>query len=103
MVSKTELERYLEESNLKQALNIPAHETVELSLLGQGEYNLNYTFRHPVTGQKLVLRVNTGSQMHLQDQIGYEYGALKLLEPCGRTPKAFSWTKADSTCPMAFW
>lgn len=45
-------------------------------------------FAHPVTGQKLVLRVNAGSQMHLADQIGYEYNALRLLERSGRTPQA---------------
>ena len=55
--------------------------------LGQGEYNTNYTFLHP-DGRKLVLRINTGSQMHLDDQIGYEFSALKALEPCDRTPRA---------------
>ena len=55
--------------------------------LGQGEYNVNYTFDHP-DGRKLVLRINQGSQMHLDDQIGYEYNALKALEASGRTPKA---------------
>ena len=55
--------------------------------LGQGEYNTNYTFFHP-DGRKLVLRINTGSQMHLDDQIGYEFSALQSLEPSGRTPKA---------------
>ena len=55
--------------------------------LGQGEYNVNYTFDHP-DGRKLVLRINRGSQMHLTDQIGYEFSALKALEHSGRTPKA---------------
>ena len=55
--------------------------------LGQGEYNVNYTFDHP-DGRKLVLRINQGSQMHLDDQIGYEFNALKALEASGRTPKA---------------
>ena len=55
--------------------------------LGQGEYNTNYIFRHP-DGRKLVLRINTGSQMHLDDQIGYEFSALRALEPSGRTPRA---------------
>ena len=32
-----------------------------------------------LTGKKLVLRVNTGSQMHLENQIEYEYHALELL------------------------
>ena len=48
-----------------------------------------------ITGQKLVLRINFGSQMHLKDQILYEYRALKLLENSGRTPKAIY---ADGSC-----
>ena len=68
-------------------LGIPIGTELEFSVLGQGEYNLNYTFSHPVTGQKLVLRINTGSQMHLTDQIGYEYAALEYLQSSGRTPK----------------
>lgn len=54
--------------------------------LGQGEYNLNYRFCHP-DGRELVLRINRGSQMHLDDQIGYEFSALRSLIPSGRTPK----------------
>ena len=68
-------------------LSIPSGTVPEFAVLGQGEYNLNYTFIHPVTGQKYVLRINTGSQMHLTDQIGYEYAALECLAPSGRTPK----------------
>ena len=68
-------------------LSIPSGTVLEFAVLGQGEYNLNYTFIHPVTGQKYVLRINTGSQMHLTDQIGYEYAALECLAPSGRTPK----------------
>lgn len=49
---------------------------------------MNYIFTHPITGKQLLLRVNCGSQMHLKDQIGYEYRALKLLETSGRTPRA---------------
>ena len=55
--------------------------------LGQGEYNVNYAFDHP-DGRKLVLRINRGSQMHLPDQIEYEFHALKALEESGRTPRA---------------
>ena len=68
-------------------LGISAGTQLQFDLLGQGEYNLNYTFAHPVTGQKLVLRINTGSQMHLENQIGYEYAALQALAPSGRTPR----------------
>ena len=68
-------------------LGIPAGTELVFSVLGQGEYNLNYMFTHPVTGQRCVLRINTGSQMHLSNQIGYEYAALQALAPSGRTPK----------------
>lgn len=68
-------------------LGIPEGTQLTFSVLGQGEYNLNYAFTHPLSGKKLVLRINTGSQMHLEDQIGYEYAALRDLSPSGRTPK----------------
>ncbi|MBR5125621.1 MAG: phosphotransferase [Oscillospiraceae bacterium] len=70
-----------------EPLGLPEGTELILSPLGQGEYNLNYCFTHPVTGQKLVLRFNKGSQMHLDDQIGYEFSALRNLVPSGRTPK----------------
>ena len=68
-------------------LGIPTGAELEFSVLGQGEYNLNYVFLHPLTGKKLVLRINTGSQMDLKDQISYEYEALQALAPSGRTPR----------------
>ena len=78
-------------------LGIPTGTQLQFDLLGQGEYNLNYTFAHPVTGQKLVLRINTGSQMHLENQIGYEYAALQALAPSGRTPRPFCcWPEAKA-------
>ena len=81
-------QEYLGSPAFLEPLGLPAGTVLDFSLLGQGEYNQNYRFRHPVTGQELVLRINTGSQMHLDDQIGYEFAALKNLEPSGRTPKA---------------
>ena len=68
-------------------LGIPSDAALKFEVLGQGEYNLNYVFDHPVTGKKMVLRINTGSQMHLADQISYEFSALQALAPSGRTPK----------------
>ena len=77
-------------------LGIPAGAQPDFTVLGQGEYNLNYAFVHPVTGKKLVLRINTGSQMHLADQIGYEYAALQHLAPCNRTPKpVYCWSEQN--------
>lgn len=73
----------------RQALGLPAEVSETYTLLAQGEYNINYAFTHPLTGHELLLRVNCGSQMHLDDQIEYEFNALKALEPSGRTPKVY--------------
>ena len=78
---------FLKSEEFLTPLGIPAGTELDFAVLGQGEYNSNYTFSHPVTGQNLVLRINTGSQMHLSDQISYEYAALECLQSSGRTPK----------------
>ncbi len=83
------LRSLIESEEYRRALGLPADVTEEYSLLAQGEYNVNYRFTHPVDGRRLLLRVNCGSQMHLADQIGYEYRALEMLAPSGRTPKVF--------------
>lgn len=87
MIHAEPLRSYLRSDEFLSRLDLPAGTALAFSPLGQGEYNLNYTFLHPVTGQKLVLRINRGSQMHLADQIGYEFSALRALSPSGRTPK----------------
>lgn len=81
------ISEYIKNSEYRKALGLPAEVTETYSLLAQGEYNVNYLFAHPVTGRKLILRVNTGSQMHLDRQIEYEAHALDLLSGSGRTPK----------------
>lgn len=85
---ETELfRRYLKSRDFLTPLGLPEGTNLTFSPLGQGEYNLNYVFTHPGTGQKLVLRVNMGSQMHLEHQIRYEFSALRDLAPTGRTPR----------------
>lgn len=79
----------VEDPNYRDALGLPPQRTEDYTVLAQGEYNKNYEFTHPVSGKELLLRVNFGSQMHLNDQIGYEAGALRQLEPSGRTPKVY--------------
>lgn len=74
-------------SEYRTALGLPEEVTEEYHMLAQGEYNINYMFTHPVTGERLVLRVNAGSQMHLERQIEYEAHALKLIAEAGRTPR----------------
>lgn len=81
------LRAYVASERYRKALELPECVCEQYELLAQGEYNVNYLFTHPASGQKLLLRVNCGSQMHLEDQIGYEYLALKLLEKSGRTPR----------------
>ena len=97
------LKEYVQTKEYRERMGLPGQVTENYTMLAQGEYNRNYTFIHPITGKKLVLRINFGSQMHLKDQILYEYKALKLLENSGRTPKAIY---ADGSCqyfPMVSW
>ena len=85
MIYTEEFQEFLKSPAFLKPLDLDA--VPEFTPLGQGEYNVNYTFDHP-DGRKLVLRINRGSQMHLPNQIGYEFNALKALESSGRTPKA---------------
>lgn len=87
MIHTEDFRQYFKSDLFLQPLGLPTGTVLNFSPLGQGEYNLNYLFTHPVSGQKLVLRINTGSQMHLDDQIGYEFSALQGLVSSGRTPK----------------
>jgi aminoglycoside phosphotransferase (APT) family kinase protein len=75
---------------------------VDFELLGHGEYNTNYIFHQPSTGDKLVLRIPMGSQMHLSNQVRYEYEALRLLESSGRTPKPMYIDDTKSVIPYGF-
>ena len=97
------LKEYIQTKEYRESLGLSGQVTETYTMLAQGEYNRNYTFTHPITGQKLVLRINFGSQMHLKDQILYEYRALKLLENSGRTPKLFMQTEAAKIFPMVLW
>ncbi len=58
-----------------------------VSPLAQGEYNLNYLVDGPDT--RLVLRINVGTQIDREDQIVYEYKALRLLQESGATPRPY--------------
>jgi len=54
--------------------------------LAQGEYNLNYRIRAGDALLDLVFRVNIDTQIGRDDQVRYEYLALKLLQESGVTP-----------------
>ena len=83
-------------------LGISPGDAVSFELLGHGEYNLNYTFLHPLTGEKLVLRIPMGSQMHLSNQVRYEFEALRLLEHSGRTPIPHYIDDSKTIIPYGF-
>lgn len=81
---------YLKASaRLREALRIPKNASLAAEPLGQGEHNANFWFQHPETGKRLALRINYSSQLGLDKQATYEFGALETLQPSGRTPKAY--------------
>lgn len=82
---EAKLRRYLDHHREEIGLS-GRTEDWQIEKLAQGEYNINYLLR--TDEGRLVLRLNTGSQMDLENQIEYEYRTLKGLEACGRTPKA---------------
>lgn len=81
------LKEYVQSKEYRKALGLPKEQQESYELLAQGEYNRNYYFVHPVTEKELLLRVNCGSQMHLEHQIEYEAHALEMLSSSERTPK----------------
>lgn len=74
----------------------------EISLLGQGEYNINYIFNSKTYNENLVLRIATDSQMDLENQIRYEYETLKLLNKTNRTPKPIYCDDTKELIPYGF-
>lgn len=82
-----EIQEYIDinrETSLK-GLNLNSDTTVRF--LAQGEYNINFIVDS--FPSKYVFRVNTGSQLQIENQIRYEYEAIKYLEKSGVTPKVF--------------
>lgn len=79
-----QISKYIESGKLK---GIISKDSYKISFLAQGEYNIN--FLAETEEEKYVFRVNTGSQLHLDNQIKYEYDALKALEISKVTPKVF--------------
>lgn len=78
----------------RKALSLPEKISEKYELLAQGEYNVNYSFEHPVTHRRLVLRINYGSQMHLDSQIEYEAEAMRMISRSDRVPFVYY---ADNT------
>lgn len=83
-----QIEAYCSQQVFQEALGI--EDPVCCSFLAQGEYNINYRVDaiDASSGAKksFVFRLNTASQLQLDNQIQYEYKALKALAPSGVTP-----------------
>lgn len=82
-IYRNRVQTYLEKHrNAKGPLPLtPGFQVVPLA---RGEYNLNYLVTNQPT--RLVFRVNLASQIDREDQIVYEYKALRLLQASGVTP-----------------
>lgn len=79
------IREYLIEYDLMEKLRLNA--PIAIEFLAQGEYNQNFTISD---GEKrYVFRLNYGSQLQLDQQITYEYQALRWLQRTGRTPKVY--------------
>ena len=82
-----DVERYVSGGALRSVPNLSAQQPLRVQPLAQGEYNLNYVLQQG--DRRWVLRVNIGSQIEREDQILYEYRALRLLRQSGVTPRPF--------------
>ena len=78
------LNEYVKNEKYRKALNLPNEQEEEYTMLAQGEYNINYSFTHPKTGKKLLLRVNCGSHQSLTVA-----GHHRLFPPFFRDFRAF--------------
>lgn len=85
--SLREARRFVEGNGaLARALGVDGPGELTVLPLAQGEHNANFVLEAR-DGRRFVLRVNYASQLGLDDQIGYEFAALRALASSGRTPE----------------
>ncbi len=82
-----DVKQYLTEKNMKGVPHWDAEQSIDVQPLAQGEYNMNYLVSQD--GRRWVFRVNIGTQIDRDDQIRYEFRALRLLEATGVTPRPY--------------
>ena len=92
-----DVRRYMEAESFANTPELSG-KTFHVAPLAKGEYHLNYTLTHKKAVH--VFRMNMGSQMGLEDQITYEFHALKLLEDSGRTPRPLFFDDSKSRLPQ---
>ena len=78
---------YLEQNDLTSLPDWQSGKSFTVLPLAQGEYNMNYLLEQGK--RKYVVRVNMGSQIQREDQVRYEFEALKMLSGSGMTPRAY--------------
>ncbi len=78
---------YLQQADLRGVPGWQPRAPFTVEALAQGEYNMNYLVHQ--NDETWAFRINVGTQIERDDQILYEYRALKLLEPTGVTPRPF--------------
>lgn len=100
MMNKIDLDNIRRNKDFIKRFGIDNEE--EFSLLGKGEYNINYIFNSKTYNDKLVLRIATDSQMDLENQIRYEYEVLELLSKTNRTPKPIYCDDRKALIPYGF-
>lgn len=91
---------YLAAPQRRARLGLPADAPLDVSVLAQGEYNLNY--RVAAGEREIVARINTGTQIGAGDQIGYEYRALEFLAPSGIGPAPHLLDNSGAEIPYGF-
>ncbi len=84
-----QIAEYLTRPQLRELPVIGGNRQFKIELLAGGEYNLNYLLSSLHDSLRLVFRVNIGTQIAREDQILYEYRALKLLKESAVTPKPY--------------
>lgn len=96
-----EIDNYIEKNHIRiRESGVDISKDSSVKFLAQGEYNINYTIEsrdessekdyvENSSQKKYVLRINTGSQIESDNQIKYEYNAIKYLEKSGVTPKVY--------------
>lgn len=92
-----DISRYIQHADLQTIPGWQSDQPYQVTLLAQGEYNLNYNLIQ--NGQRWVVRVNLGTQIGQADQIAYEFHALQLLQGSGVAPQAYYLDAAPEFLP----
>lgn len=93
-----QIHQYLSTANLGSLPHWDPQATTTVSLLAQGEYNINYRVQQG--SHTWVLRLNQASQINRPDQICYEYQALSLLAASGLTPRPYAVDDSRTALPL---